>query len=175
MLTRFAYTYSRSGTDTGLRQSVTDKANNTTAYSYDALDRLVQAKTTSSSGSVRDDFRYGYDAVGNRTSETVRESGLLGASDVTTTSSFNAADQLSARGDVTYSYDANGNQSGSSAGQALAYNAADQTTSLKRAGGSALAATYAGANQVERASAGATTFTNSLLGVSVASDGGTTG
>ncbi len=70
----------------------------------------------------------------NRTSETVRESGLLGASDVTTTSSFNAADQLTARGEVTYSYDANGNQTGSSAGQALAYNAADQTTSLKRAG-----------------------------------------
>ncbi len=171
-LTRFAYTYSRSGTDTGLRQSVTDKANNTTAYSYDALDRLVQAKTTSSSGSVRDDFRYGYDAVGNRTSETVRESGLLGASDVTTAATFNAADQLTAQGDVTYSYDANGNQSGSSAGQALAYNAADQSTSLKRAGGSALAATYAGATQVERASAGATTFTNTLLGVSA---GGTTG
>ncbi len=46
VLTRFAYTYSRSGADTGLRQSVTDKANNITAYSYDALDRLVQAKTT---------------------------------------------------------------------------------------------------------------------------------
>jgi RHS repeat-associated protein len=172
VLTRFSYTYSRSGTDTGLRQSVTDKANNTTAYSYDALDRLVQAKTTSSSGSVQDDFRYAYDPVGNRTSETVRQSGLLGASDVTTTSSFNAADQLTARGDVTYSYDANGNQSGSSAGQALAYNAADQTTSLKRAGGSTLAASYAGATQVERASAGATTFTNTLLGVSA---GGTTG
>jgi RHS repeat-associated protein len=172
VLTRFAYSYARSGTDTGLRRSVTDKANNTTAYSYDALDRLVQAKTTSSSGSVQDDFRYGYDPVGNRTSETVRQSGLLGASDVTTTSSFNAADQLTARGDVTYSYDANGNQSGSSAGQALAYNGADQTTSLKRAGGSALAATYAGATQVERASAGATTFTNTLLGVSA---GGTTG
>jgi RHS repeat-associated protein len=93
-------------------------------------------------------------------------------SDVTTSATFNAADQLTARGSVTYSYDANGNQSGSSAGQALAYNGADQTTSLKRAGGSALAATYAGANQVERASAGATTFTNTLLGVSA---GGTTG
>ncbi len=69
-------------------------------------------------------------------------------------------------------YDANGNQTASSAGQALAYNGADQTTSLKRAGGSALAATYAGANQVERATAGTTTFTNTLLGVSA---GGTTG
>ncbi len=65
--------------------------------------------------------------MGNRTSKTVRESGLLGASDVTTTSSFNAADQLTIRGGVTYSYDANGNQTASSAGQALAYNGADQT------------------------------------------------
>ncbi len=171
-MTRFAYAYSRSGSDTGLRQSVTDKDNKATAYSYDALDRLIQAKTTSSSGSILDDFRYAWDAVGNRTSETVRKAGLLGTSDVTTTATFNAADQLTIRGDVTYSYDANGNQTASSAGQALAYNGADQTTSLKRAGGSALAATYAGASQVERASAGATTFTNTLLGVSA---GGTTG
>ncbi len=102
------------------------------AYTYDALDRLTQAKTTSSSGSVRDDFRYAWDAVGNRTSETVRQAGLLGASDVTTTSSFNAADQLTIRGGVTYSYDANGNQTASSAGQALAYNGADQTTVADR-------------------------------------------
>ncbi len=47
-----------------------------------------------------------------------------------------------------------------------------ESTSLKRAGGSALAATYAGANQAERATAGSTTFTNTLLGVSA---GGTTG
>jgi RHS repeat-associated protein len=110
--------------------------------------------------------------VGNRTSETVRQKTLLGATDVTTTATFIATDQLTARGDVTYSYDANGNQTASSAGQALAYNGADQTTSLKRAGGSALAATYAGASQVELATAGTTTFTNTLLGVSA---GGTTG
>ncbi len=171
VLTRFAYTYAASGSDTGLRRSVTDQANNTTAYSYNALDRLTQAKTTSSSGSILDDYRYAWDAVGNRTSETVRQAGLLGTTDVTTTSSFNAADQLTIRGGVTNSYDANGNQTASSAGQALAYNGADQTT-LKRAGGSVLAATYAGATQVERASAGATTFTNTLLGVSA---GGTTG
>jgi hypothetical protein len=73
--------------------------------------------------------------MGNRTSETVRQSGLLGTSDVTTASSFNPAHQLTSRGSVTYSYDANGNQAASSAGQALAYNPADQTTSLKRAGG----------------------------------------
>lgn len=79
------------------------------------------------------------------------------------------------RGNVTYSYDPNGNQTGSSAGQVLTYNAADQTASLKRAGGTALAATYAGGNQVERATAGGTSFTNSLLGLTVAADSATTG
>jgi RHS repeat-associated protein len=150
--------------------SVRPRSNAKHQKTYDALERLIQAKTTSASGSVGDDFRYAYDAVGNRTSETVRQSGLLGTSDVTTASSFNPADQLTNRGSVTFEYDANGNQSGSSAGQALAYNPADQTTSLKRAGGSALGATYAGLSQVERATAGTTTFTNTVLGVSAAPD-----
>ncbi len=89
----------------------------------------------------------------------------------TTSSSFNAADQLTARGSVGYSYDANGNQTGSSAGQALVYNGGDQTTSLKKAGGSALSATYAGTSQVERTGAGAASFTNTLLGVTSTTEG----
>jgi RHS repeat-associated protein len=167
-LTRFSYTYTKPGTvtDTALRHSVKDKANNTTTYTYDALDRLTRALTTNSSGATTADYAYGYDPAGNRTSETVN-----GA---TTSATFNAADQLTSRGSVSYSYDANGNQTGSSEGQALVYNAADQTTSLKKAGGSALSATYAGPNQVERASAGGTTFTNTLLGVTAATDGSAT-
>ncbi len=167
VLSRFSYDYTLNGKDTGLRHTVKDKSNNTTTYSYDALERLTRARTVSSLGLVNSDYQYTYDAAGNRTSETVP--GLLGT--VTTTSTFNDADQLTARGNVTYSYDDNGNQTGSSAGQALVYNGADQTTSLKKAGGSALSATYAGANQVERTSAGATSFTNSLLGVTSATEG----
>ncbi len=107
----------------------------------------------SSLGLVTNDYQYSYDAAGNRTSETV-PAPLVGT--VTTTSTFNAANQLTARGNVTYTYDANGNQTGSSAGQALAYNGANQTTSLQKAGGSALSATYHGASQVERLTAGST-------------------
>jgi YD repeat-containing protein len=81
-----------------LRQSVVDKANATTAYNYDALERLTQARTTSASGGVEDDLRYAYDAVGNRTSETLRQSGLLGTSDVTAASTYNPADQLTSPG-----------------------------------------------------------------------------
>lgn len=63
-----------------------------------------------------DDILYTYDAVSNRETEEVRQSTLLGGNLVTTTASFNDADQLTARGNITYSYKANGNQTGSSAG-----------------------------------------------------------
>ncbi len=88
-LTRFAYTYTKPGTttDTALRHSVKDKTNTTTTYTYDGLDRLT--RSVSSLGLVSDDFQYAYDAVGNRTSESVPS--LLGG---VTTSSFNDADQL---------------------------------------------------------------------------------
>ncbi len=78
------------------------------------------------------------------------------------------------RAAASYTYDANGNQTRSSAGQSLASNGADQTTSLKRAGGTALSAAYAGPDQVERTSAGGTSFTNSLLGVSATTEAGST-
>ncbi len=64
VLTRFAYTYALSGTDTALRRTVKDKSNNTTTYSYDALDRLTRARTLSSLGLVTSDYQYTYDAAG---------------------------------------------------------------------------------------------------------------
>jgi RHS repeat-associated protein len=168
-LARFSYTYTKPGTtaDTALRHTVKDKANATTTYTYDALDRLTRALTKNSLGLTTVDYTYDYDAAGNRFREGVSD-GLLGLLKKTTESKFNAANQLTARGNVSYSYDANGNQTGSSEGQALVYNGADQTTSLKKPGGSALSATYAGTGQTERASAGATSFTNGLLGLTAA-------
>ena len=168
-MTRFAYTYTMAGTttDTGLRHSVTDKDNNVTTYGYDALDHLTSAVTKDALGSTTSSYSYDYDAVGNRNSESVNGAAAISAT-------FNDANQLTNRAGVTYSYDANGNQTGSSAGQALAYNAADQTTSLQSVGGSALSASYAGLNQVERRTAGATGFTNSLLGVTAETASGTT-
>ncbi|MDP9409956.1 MAG: hypothetical protein M3P70_05530, partial [Actinomycetota bacterium] len=71
VLTRFAYTYALSGKDTALRRTVKDKSNNTTTYSYDALDRLTRARTLSSLGLVNSNYQYTYDAAGNRTSESV--------------------------------------------------------------------------------------------------------
>lgn len=168
-LTRFAYTYTMAGTttDTGLRRSVTDKDGNVTAYGYDGLDRLTSAVTKDALGSTTSTYTYDYDTVGNRISESVNGAAA-------TSATFNDANQLTSRAGVTYSYDANGNQTGSSAGQALAYNTADQTTSLQSAGGAALPASYAGLNQVERRTAGATSFTNSLLGVTAETASATT-
>lgn len=159
-LTAFDYTYTdpASGTDTALRQSMTDRDANTTAYTYDGADRLVRARTSSPAGAVVADHVYGYDPASNRTSETIN-----GAS---VTATFNAANQLVTRDGVTYTYDANGNQTGNSAGQQLAYNAADQTTSMQAPGGTALTAAYAGPDQWERRAAGAHTFGHTILGVS---------
>jgi RHS repeat-associated protein len=74
----------------------------------------------------------------------------------------------------TFPSPCHGNQTSSSAGQALAYNAADQTTSLTASGGRPLAVSYAGVGQAERTTAGSTTFTNSLLGVTAATNKGAT-
>jgi RHS repeat-associated protein len=159
VLTRFAYSYLRPGssTDRALRYSVTDHTGATTSYTYDALDRLTRALTKTGAGATTADLSYGYDAASNRTSETVNAT--------TTSATFNAANQLTGRGGATYSYDEAGNQTGNSAGQQLSYNAANQTTSMKQPGGTALTATYAGATQVDRATGGADTYTNSTLGV----------
>ncbi len=168
MLTRFAYTYTRPGTttDTGLRQSVTDRDDNVTTYGYDKRERLTSAVTKNPLGITTADYAYAYDPVGNRTSDT--------ANGVSTIAIFNDADQLSSRGGISFSYDANGNQTASTAGQALSYNSADQTTSLTKAGGSPRTASYAGTNQVERRTAGAASFTNTLLGVTAATEAGAT-
>jgi RHS repeat-associated protein len=70
-------------------------------------------------------------------------------------------------GGVRYTFDDNGSQVGNTAGQQISYDTADRATSMKRPGGTALTATYAGASQYDRRTTGAVAFTPSLLGVSV--------
>ncbi|MDP9372012.1 MAG: DNRLRE domain-containing protein [Chloroflexota bacterium] len=166
-LTSFGYGYtSASGADTGLRQRMTDTAGKTTGYSYDALNRLTRAQTADGAGAQIADYQYAYDGASNRTSQTVN-----GA---TTSYSYNAANQLTAAGGTTYSYDANGNLTGNSAGLALAYNAKNQTTSVTPPGGTALNMNYTGDTQVQRVSAGGSSFTHSRLGLGSQNEGLTT-
>ena len=112
----------------------------------------------------RRDYRYAYDGAGNRVSQTVNGQ--------TKSYSYNAANQLTAAGATTYAYDANGNETGNSAGRSASYNAANQLTSITPAGGSAIAMTYAGVGQTERAAAGATSFTRNGLGLGVETTSG---
>jgi RHS repeat-associated protein len=68
-------------------------ATRTIAYTYDGLQRLTAAVET---GATTNNYSYGYDAAGNRTSSTING--------VTTTRSYNAANQVSG-----WTYDAAGN------------------------------------------------------------------
>jgi RHS repeat-associated protein len=161
-LSSFGYSYTRSGADTSLRQSMTDLTG-TTTYTYDRLNRVTAA---TGPGLTRS---YGYDINFNRTSKT--ENG------VTTSYVYNNADMLTSAGSTTYSYDGNGNLASSSSGWALSYNSVNnQTMSITKPGGSALSPlAYAGQDQTERVKAGRTTFAHTALGVSSASTAATGG
>jgi RHS repeat-associated protein len=146
---------------------VTDHDGNVTNYSYDVLNRLTGATTTGPNPAT---YAYAYDGASNRTSQTVNGTA--------TTYAYNAADELTGATTggttTTYTHDGNGNVTGNSAGLALAYNEANQTTSVTPAGGTALALAYTGGSQVQRVSAGGTTFQHGLLGLNREVTGGGT-
>jgi RHS repeat-associated protein len=158
----FTYSYLKQGSDTTLRQSMTDGAG-TTTYTYDAANRVLRALTT---GSNPSDYLYTYDGVGNRLTQD--------ANGTVTTYTYNAADELTQAGGATYTYDANGSQTGSSLGLALSYNTANQNSSATPPGGSPTAMTYAGNGQTTRTSAGSTTYRSSLLGLASETTSGVT-
>ncbi|CAN5328982.1 hypothetical protein BH23ACT9_BH23ACT9_08070 [soil metagenome] len=135
-------------------------ADTSTVYTYDALDRLTRARTSDrSSGAVINEYRYTYDAAGNRTTS-------YGARDgVTVSETSNEVNQLTQRGDTTFAYDRNGNMTASSDGFTGEYNAKNQTTSLTPPDGAAITATYNGAGQSELSHLGSDTLTNSALGI----------
>jgi RHS repeat-associated protein len=163
-LTSFSYSYTDPvGRDSDLRQSVTDLDGNTTTYSYDVANRLVDATTRNPAAAVVARYQYAYDGNGNLLQRTV--------DGATTTYQYNSANQLVSGGGTSYTYDANGNLLTSSAGFAASYNAKDQTTSITPPGGATVTMAYAGPGQQELVSAGGRTFTNNLLGLGTESDG----
>ncbi|MDA2925486.1 hypothetical protein MYX65_12710, partial [Acidobacteria bacterium AH-259-L09] len=87
----FSYTYDKVGN----RTAKTDN-NGTANYTYDALNRLVQAVNPLPSNPLES---FTYDPVGNRVNSN--QNGL---------STFNTANQLTEDGTFAYVYDANGNE-----------------------------------------------------------------
>ena len=131
-----------------LRQSVTDNTNGEkTSYSYDSLDRLTRALIQTGATTAKE-YRYSFDAAGNRT----REQELVSGSDIS--ASYNAANELVSRQGLSFTHDANGNMTGHAAGRSFGYNAADQTTSAQAPDMTASERwTFAGEGQTERVKA----------------------
>jgi RHS repeat-associated protein len=187
-LSDFAYGYdtvpascgaSGNGVETNLRQTMTDKVPTTpkvTTYCYDKLNRLTKA--TEAPGSA---YVYDYDGNGNIKRRTKDGSATSYGFDKANELCWSVAGaQASAActptpaGATTYSYDAAGNLTGSSAGFTATYNVREQTTSMKPlSGGTATTLGYVGPNQFERTTVGATTQTNSALGVNADKTGTT--
>jgi RHS repeat-associated protein len=179
-LTGFTYTYTDpvSGVDRGLRQTVTDlKAGTITAYSYDLLNQLKQAVTSSAAGAVVDSRAWSFDGNANRTSQTVNGT--------TTHYAYNDANMLcwtgpaagncgsAPAGATTFGYDANGSETSRSTGRTSSYTVFDQTKAITPAAGAAsVPFSYAATDQDERDTAGPTRFTNGILGVQAQSADG---
>jgi len=163
-MTSFTYSFVNpaNGQTTSKRYSMSDLAGNTTSYQYDSLDRLTTATKKSSSGTTLATYQYTYDNLGNILSKTIN-----GA---VTSFTYNAASEISQEGSTTFTYDANGNETGNSTGLAIAYNAADQSTSITPPGQQAIQMNYADAGQVQRVSAGSTTYQYDLSGLSLLND-----
>ena len=145
-------------------------------YDYDSSGRITHESSTKNNVK-RSENTYGYDANSNMTSQSTW---ITPTQTNSVTSSYNAANQLTAvSGDFSMSltYDANGSYTGDNQGGAASYDERGRTSaSTARLPDDATSQdmTYDGASQVERTRAGATTFTNSLLGVTSSTTGGKT-
>ena len=154
------YTYVEHTLDTPLIQTATDQSGNVTTYTYDPLDRLVEAKTVSSGGSTLADYQYTYDGAGNRLTQV--------ANGTTTSYSYNGADELTAIGSSSLTYDGNGNETNSGS-LGLTVNSRNQTTAV---GSTSLG--FFGNGQNTQTGSGGTGMTSSQLGIDAITNGSST-
>jgi RHS repeat-associated protein len=157
--------------NSGLIRSVTDKDGKKTVYCYDTRGRVGAVDEIPSGGTDNVTQLY-YDAANNLTREDPGTS---------TYYNYNNANELTGSGpnqsspDATYSYDANGNMTSKSLNGTqtlgLAYNALDQTSSITpSAGASAVPLGYNGPSQIDPATEGSATITNTVLGLTMRED-----
>ena len=135
------YTYGNGGSaapadDRTLLQTETDENNQTTSYTYDAIDRLTDAVSTNSSSTVIDTWGYTSDAVSNLTSIThnadtewrrFNDANQLCWTKTVYTQPTNTCTSTPAAG-VGYTYDTGGNLTGDSNGRSNTYNTFNQAT-----------------------------------------------
>jgi RHS repeat-associated protein len=172
-LTDNKYTYANGTNDTTLRQTLTTLSGPVTTYTYDYLNRLLTATSSS------DSRQYTLDPAGNITKRVVNAT--------PTTMAYNAANEICwasnttstngcttpPSGATTYSFDVDGNELGNSAGLGLAYNARNQTIGIT-SGGTANPLTYLGGSQNVLTTIGSTSILKNLLGTSGQVTGGQT-
>jgi YD repeat-containing protein len=163
----YAYTYTGS-----LQNTMTDQAGNLTTYTYDALNRLTDAKTVNAGTTA--DYRYTLDGAGN-----VKQIAISGSSVTASTSTYayypgneicwsfafaaTSACGSPPPGAHSYTYDGDGNQTSNGNGLTATYNALGQTTSIT-SGGTTTNYTYLGEGQTALSSEGATALQNDTLG-----------
>lgn len=161
-----------------------------TTYGYDNLSRLtaVNERTGTGTAPVVASWAYGYDAVGNRTNQTI----VAGGATQTQTVTYNAADQITTitgaggtgqPGQVTY--DASGNQTAypattgtavtvASPARTASYTSTDQVAGHTVNGTSTTAGYLTLTGNNPRTGYGATTYQNGALGLSSQKTGTTT-
>lgn len=144
-----AWDYRKSGSQTGLRQSVEDKTREiTTDYGYDWMDRLVSATESGSGG--ENEWTYLY----NDATELVESTHDDGSSTDTTTYDHRNAHEISSRDGDTFTYDPQGNLTQIDGGLSLAYNDLNQTRQVNPDGATEppVDMGYAGSGQSDRRS-----------------------
>jgi RHS repeat-associated protein len=159
--------------DRELIQSVTDtQRERETAYTYDLLGRLTNAKITSTNtDQTLERFEYGYDKNSNRTFQV--HDGQRSDYTYNPNNEIATSDAGGQDGQTTYDHDPAGNMTSSSAGFEGDYNVQGQTTRMRGPDslGGALGAereatfAYAGPGQTQRTQKDSTLFTDDLFGL----------
>ena len=173
--------------------SITDLATTVSrrqTFSYDKANRLTGLRSTDLAGTLTSAEGFCYDRAGNRVeyaanvltcdvggtdTTPANNTSSYGAANQQLTSTATAAESTTALTGTGFTTDGNGAQtsSRSTPGVSTSYNDRQQATSFTPAGGTAFTATYRGADQVERRTAGTATFTTGPLGLAAKRDSAT--
>ncbi len=166
-LSTISYDYAEAGKDTDkVRKRTTDGA--ATTFTYDTLGRLTKAVETRS-GSTTAGWSYCYDKAGNRTGRSSGTSLPSHCDDAQQKAVYNDAGQLTSYdGNSAFTYDGAGNET--SAAGPTGIRTAESWTPFTQLGsatqsGTTTGHTYAGTDNTQRLTSGATTFTNAAVGL----------